>query len=365
MKNIPVHAKVDCADGPCGDSVAVIVDPKTLKVTHFSVKTRAKAHPQLLVPVEEVMEATADSIRLRCSSEELAEMKPFTVTEYRQVEIPRYSGYGAAQPYYSPDIETLKVEKELVPDGEITIRPRMEVEATDGSVGRVHELLTDPESGQITHVVLREGHPWGKKDVIMPVSLVDMVGRDKVYLTLDKETVAAMLLAVPARWKAGTAALQLVVLIGEATGTAQDALQTLKEVARKDDVEIHNAAVLVKDVGGQATITETEDVSTRHGALFGAISGALIGLLGGPVGAVVGAAAGAAAGGAASRWIDMGFSDDYLAKLEEGLQPGSSALVVLVDPESADEVVSVLGAFEGQVLCEEITADVAAKIAGS
>ena len=89
MNNIPLNAHVECADGPCGTSVAVIVDPKTLRATHVVVKGKKRPHTQWLVPVEEVAEAGDDLIRLQCGADELAGMPPCIVKGYRQVAVPR------------------------------------------------------------------------------------------------------------------------------------------------------------------------------------------------------------------------------------------------------------------------------------
>lgn len=92
---------------------------------------------------------------------------------------------------------------------------------------------------------------------------------------------------------------------------------------------------------------DTRDVEPKKGRLAGAITGGLIGLVGGPVGVVVGALAGAGVGGLAAKWIDMGFSDKFLAGLEERLQPGTSALVVLVEEEWSVKLSESLGDQEG------------------
>jgi uncharacterized membrane protein/uncharacterized protein YrrD len=362
MKSIPLHAGVWCTDGPGGESVVVIVDPKSLTVTHFVVKGNEKPHSQWLVPIEEVESVIPDAIHLRCSVAGLAEMKSFTHTEFRQVEIPQYVGADQQVPYYAPVYESEKYERELVPEGEYPVRQGIEVEATDGTVGRIHDLLYDEESGQLTHFVLREGDPWGRKDVLMPISLVDTVGKDKVYLAIDKETVAATLLAVSTHWQAGAGEVEMVVLISESDATAKEALEGITKAAKQDELKVHNAAILVKDGEGNVSITETEDISSGHGALFGALTGGLAGLLGGPVGVVVGAAAGAVTGGLAARWIDMGISDEYLSGLGESLKPGSSALVILVDQASAEGAAAALDAFEGKVIRQALTKDVVAEI---
>ena len=57
-------------------------------------------------------------------------------------------------------------------------------------------MLADEASGEITHFVLRQGHLWGQKDLVVPVSVIDHMGQDhsgreRVCLKLDKEAISA------------------------------------------------------------------------------------------------------------------------------------------------------------------------------
>jgi sporulation protein YlmC with PRC-barrel domain len=74
----------------------------------------------------------------------------------------------------------------------------MDVNTDGGKVGTVDELVVDPDSGNITHLLMRKGHLWGKKDVAVPVSAIQVVGAVDVYLKIDKEAVSA-LPAVPVK----------------------------------------------------------------------------------------------------------------------------------------------------------------------
>jgi sporulation protein YlmC with PRC-barrel domain len=56
-------------------------------------------------------------------------------------------------------------------------------------VGKVDEFLVDLSDGHITHLVLREGHLWGQKDVTIPVSEIQRIEEDTVYLKLDKHSI--------------------------------------------------------------------------------------------------------------------------------------------------------------------------------
>ena len=52
--------------------------------------------------------------------------------------------------------------------------------------------------GHITHLVLREGHLWSKKELTLPLSAVDRMDEYVVELKLDKKTVKS-LPAIPVR----------------------------------------------------------------------------------------------------------------------------------------------------------------------
>jgi hypothetical protein len=77
-------------------------------------------------------------------------------------------------------------DDERTPEAELALRPGMQVEATDGPVGHVGELLAEEGSDETGHFVLQEGRR-GQQEVTLPVSAIDRVEGDTVYLKLDKE----------------------------------------------------------------------------------------------------------------------------------------------------------------------------------
>jgi uncharacterized membrane protein len=167
------------------------------------------------------------------------------------------------------------------------------------------------------------------------------------------------MLAVPTRGLGDIADVELVIVTFSETDTAGEALDKL---ATKDGVRFLNAAVLVKDKDGKTSIEEVQDVGKQHGAVFGAITGGLIGMLAGPGGGIVGAVAGAATGRAAAKRMYMGFPDEYLKKLQDGLQPGSSALVVLAERERVADVAGSVAGFAGQFLQHALTEEILAQL---
>jgi uncharacterized protein YrrD len=65
----------------------------------------------------------------------------------------------------------------------------MHVDATDGRAGTVDELVVDSEGEVITHMLLRKGHLWGKKDVAVPITAIDDIYKDTVILNIDKKAI--------------------------------------------------------------------------------------------------------------------------------------------------------------------------------
>jgi len=170
-------------------------------VTHLVVKEQESPHQEILIPVSAVAATTPDSINLRFTRHEIADLEPFTETDYIQVDIPRPAGgIFYMTPYVYPEVETLPVKHEAIPADELAVRRGAEVEATDGPVGHVDEFLVDPENDHITHIVLREGHLWGEKDVTIPISDIDHIEENTVLLKIDKHKIEA-LPAIPVRRK--------------------------------------------------------------------------------------------------------------------------------------------------------------------
>ena len=199
--DIPLNVEVFCVDGLCGRSTNIVLKPKTEEVTHLVVKRNQPPHQEILIPVTAVTATTPDSINLRYARREIADLQPFVETDYVKVRIPRPDdGIYYMMPYIHPEVETLAVKHKAIPADELAVGRGAWVEATDGLVGRVDEFLVDPDNDQITHLVLREGHLWGQKDVTIPVSEIERIKENTVRLKIDKHQIET-LPATPARRK--------------------------------------------------------------------------------------------------------------------------------------------------------------------
>jgi sporulation protein YlmC with PRC-barrel domain len=209
--DIPVGAEVHCADGLCGRSTYVLINPVRKEVTHLVIKEAESPHEERVVPIEAVIKTAPDVILLRYTRDGLGKMTPFIQTEYIREKMPDaeyipsgFVGMGSywLWPYAVPDrTQVVAVEHKQIPLGELAIKRGTGVEATDGRVGWVDELLVNPENEHITHLVMREGHLWGQKDITIPVSEIDRIEGDTVYLTLSKDAIEALPAIPMHRWR--------------------------------------------------------------------------------------------------------------------------------------------------------------------
>jgi uncharacterized membrane protein len=135
----------------------------------------------------------------------------------------------------------------------------------------------------------------------------------------------------------------------EEAGKVREALLKQKEYISLDD-----SAVVVQDEEGKVHVKNQTD----RGTLVGAVGGGVIGLLLGSVffplgGLLVGAVGGALVG----RTIDLGIDQKFVEDVSEALQPGTSALFIIVREARPDVALATLKPFKGQVYHTSLSTD--------
>jgi sporulation protein YlmC with PRC-barrel domain len=199
---IPLQAQVECTDGVCGLSVCVLINPLADEVTSLVVR-ETSSNTEYIVPVDMISATIVDTIRLNCNKAELEQMKPFVKTDFIEEKMPvgnislAGGAYGMGSyyflPYVTPEITVqVPVEHLQIPLGELAVRRGTRVEAKDGYVGKVDEFVVNPATGRITYLVMREGHLWGAKNVIIPLSAMDDTGDDTLFLNIDKHQIESL-----------------------------------------------------------------------------------------------------------------------------------------------------------------------------
>lgn len=201
---------VTCSDGVAGDLGWVVVDPVARAVTHLVVEPKHRQGLGRLVPVE-MAAGDADELRLSCTTEEFEQLPRAEETQF----LPAAGGglgYGAGEavnwPYYGLGIggagmsmggvgmvgaanAIQPIVYDRVPVGEVQVRRGDKVHAADGDIGSVQGLVIFGEDHHVTHVLLQEGHLFGRKQVAIPITAVTKVG-DQIQVSLTKQEIGEL-----------------------------------------------------------------------------------------------------------------------------------------------------------------------------
>jgi hypothetical protein len=197
-----IGAEVLAGGEHCGQLGRVVVDPLARTLTHLVVVPAQRWQAARLVPVE-LVRSTQPEISLSCSPAAFLELEEAEETRFLAEPDPQL-GYGAGEaymwPYYGLGLGTgtlgmghspgpLPVTYDKVPPDEVEVRRNEHVHAKDGDIGRIKGLAIDPSDHHVTHLLLQEGHLWGKHEVAIPIGAVESVDAEGVRLSLTKDEV--------------------------------------------------------------------------------------------------------------------------------------------------------------------------------
>ena len=206
----PVH----CVDGACGELADVVIDPNTHRLTHFVVQPKHGPGLARLVPVEGVQDHlgspgvwlrwTMEDVT-RCDAiEESALLEPGETAPANSdwdlgiqdmYPLPEDGGLGTqalgagmGTGYDQP----VALRYHRIPKGEVEIRRESPVTSSDGHhVGHVVGFVIDDDE-RIAHLILEHGHLWGKRQLAIPGTAIQLLETDAVTLTLSSDEVGEL-----------------------------------------------------------------------------------------------------------------------------------------------------------------------------
>jgi hypothetical protein len=217
-----IGSEVICTDGTCGEIRRVVVNPVARALTHLVVEPRLRQGTGRLVPIE-LAESAGGEVRLSCTLSEFQALEEAEETHFvdggggpmgygqgQALSLPLFTlgpglgmgGLGAmgmggmgmsglgmgGLGMRGSSIAPLTITEDRVPEGDVEVRRGEHVHATDGEIGRIHGFVIDPKDHGLTHIILDEGHLWGKKTVAIPISAIQDLS-DGVRLSITKEEV--------------------------------------------------------------------------------------------------------------------------------------------------------------------------------
>jgi uncharacterized membrane protein len=149
----------------------------------------------------------------------------------------------------------------------------------------------------------------------------------------------------------------LIVIGYPNEGTAQDVWEELAKLEHDYLVDLEDAAIIRRDLKGKLHVTTPAHHAVAWGSFSGLFWGVLLGLLflfplaplvgvaGGVMGAVLGVAE------------NLGIKDDFKQRVQDMLEPGTSAILAILRKATYDKFVEALRPYGGTVLRTSLSRD--------
>lgn len=150
---------------------------------------------------------------------------------------------------------------------------------------------------------------------------------------------------------------ELIAIAFDDEATGFEMRTELVKMQKEYLIELEDAVVVTRPTADDIQLHQATNL-TAAGAIGGGFWGTLVGLV--FLNPLIGAAVGAASGALAGRFSDVGINDDFMREVGNSLQPGGSAVFVLVRKMTADKVLARLEGFgkRGRVLQTSLSDEV-------
>ena len=144
----------------------------------------------------------------------------------------------------------------------------------------------------------------------------------------------------------------LIAISFDSKEKAQQALDRAGALQKQHLLDLADAVIVTRDDNGKVRLQQSLNL-TAAGAASGGMWGTLVGLL--FLNPLVGLAVGAASGALAGSLQDYGINDKFMKDMGNELQPGTSALFVLVRQSTPDRVLPELRELGGKVFTTSLS----------
>ncbi len=151
----------------------------------------------------------------------------------------------------------------------------------------------------------------------------------------------------------------LIVLAFENETDAFNMRDELIKLQKQEVITLQDAAIVVRHGDGKPKVKQATSL-VGAGALGGAFWGMLIGLL--FFAPWLGLAIGAVTGAIAGKFTDTGIDDKFIKEVGDTIEPGHSALFLLVTKVTMDKVQPTLEEYNATVIRTSLSDDQEAKL---
>jgi hypothetical protein len=204
LMNIRIGAPVMASDGRAGTVDGIVLHPQTREIDGVVVCDAELTDRRLLLPVDEIASADDGVVRVRGSILDVAELNEFARSQYVLPPEDWIPPTGDAAGFYLMPASPLAVGAFTQPashpdppahevaglaDGDYDISGSTEVHCLDGAGGRLERVVTIGSSDHVSHLVVRR---TAGGEVIVPVELIQSLGDEGIYLSLELQELDEM-----------------------------------------------------------------------------------------------------------------------------------------------------------------------------
>jgi uncharacterized protein YrrD len=202
-KAFTIGAQVVCQNGKCGKLSKIAVDPETWEVRDLIVEEGFLLKRARVFPISLVESATPDEICLALDAEELPNYREYEEDQYESLangmegvplsrpEVPPHeAAMQVVNTYNETGTETIPLVREKIRKGVDSDLELVEhgtpVIGIDGEMGKLDRVITDSDTGKVTHLVMRHGF-LSADHTLIPVTLVEHIGENGIGVKASKE----------------------------------------------------------------------------------------------------------------------------------------------------------------------------------
>jgi uncharacterized protein YrrD len=190
-------------DGRAGTLDRLIFDPVSDQVRGLVVSQGGLLTRDVVVPLDRVLSANEEEVRVRGKVAEIAALEGFTQAQFtappEEWLPPEDLSLGSpyflfpASPYAvgafaspAPISEPAEEAEENKPPGSVDLGAATEVVCTDGTAGTVDRVLTEGDSDRLTHLIVHRGSLL-TREIAVPAEFIATTDEQSVYLTISQQ----------------------------------------------------------------------------------------------------------------------------------------------------------------------------------
>ncbi len=138
----------------------------------------------------------------------------------------------------------------------------------------------------------------------------------------------------------------LVVITFDNEAEAGQVREAVRKLEKGGQISLDDSAVVVKDSNGKVHVQNQMDRGVKVGAVGGGLIGMMLGFIFFPIGGLV---IGALGGALVGKMADVGVDQKFVKDVEAAIQPGTSALFLIVRQADQNAAIAMLKPFKGTV----------------